>query len=207
MPEALARVRNDSILSGLAKSPAFRGGIASALARRAKALPVGAYVGAALLAVVFGIGVNALVLQRGRHPAPLFAPAAPLIPPALSRPRSTPSFQSAVAAGGASTPVPVPLPPSERPPAAGDASSAQRAPDPIADLLRGEPHTEEGRLILSAQNALARLGYAVKTDGNEGRATEEALLAFERAHGLPLTKEISPQLVRQLASAARKATR
>jgi hypothetical protein len=73
-------------------------------------------------------------------------------------------------------------------------------------LLRGEPW-EEARLTLAAQNALVKLGYAVKTDGYEGNATQLALLDFERVHGWPLTIEISARLVKELESAARKAGR
>lgn len=60
-------------------------------------------------------------------------------------------------------------------------------------------------MILAAQTALIKLGYAVKPDGNEGSATQEALRDFERTRGLPVATEISPRLVRQLESAARRA--
>ena len=206
MQLSLARVRSDLVLSRLVGPPGPRG-VASALARRAKTLPGGAYFGAALLAVFAGIGFNALVMQRHRHPAPLFAPAAGSAPPAQSSPAAAPAPTSAAPARVPSLPVAVPVPPSDRPSAAGDASSSRRAPDPIADLLRGEPDAEGPRLILAAQNALIRLGYSVKADGAEGTATEEAVRDFERAHGLPVTRDISPRLVKELASAARKAAR
>ncbi len=199
MALSLARVRSDSVLSRLAGPPESRG-FASALARRAKTLPSGAYVGAALLAVFAGIGFNALVLQRQRHPAPLFAPAARSVPPVSSG-------SAAAVARAAPAPVVIPVPPSGRPPAAGEASPSKRAPDPIADLLRGESEAGGPNLILAAQNALIQLGYSVKADGAEGSATEEALRAFERAHGLPVTKDISPRLVKELSTAARKASR
>ncbi len=57
-------------------------------------------------------------------------------------------------------------------------------------------------MVLAAQSALARLGYAIKADGAEGEATEQALRDFEHAHGLPLTTEITPHLVKQLSVAA-----
>jgi hypothetical protein len=179
------------------------------LARRIKALPFRAYVGAALSALLVGIGVNALLLQRERHPAPLFAP--PPILPAMS----TQAPQLANAARGESAPRPVP--PSPRPAANGDAASSPRTtnlgaslprtPDSIAELLRGELRPDGARLIFAAQSALAKLGYPVRADGNEGNATQQAILDFERARGLPLTAEITPRLVRQLTAAAREAGR
>lgn len=178
----------------------------SAFAQRTKGLSARAYVAIAVVAVLVGIAVNALVLQRERHPAPLFPPAAPATPAASPATGSAPASQSAGAAGGVSAPAPSPpLPPSVRPALAADASSTQRPPDPIADLLRSEPRAEGARLILAAQTALIKLGYAVKPDGNEGSATQEALRDFERTRGLPVATEISPRLVRQLESAARRA--
>ena len=74
--------------------------------------------------------------------------------------------------------------------------------DPITDLLRGETHVDGAHLILAAQTALAKLGYPVKPDGNDGAATQQALREFERAHGLPSSTEITPRLLKQLTAAA-----
>ena len=76
---------------------------------------------------------------------------------------------------------PAALPPA-RP--ADTAEAPRSAQDPIAELLAGN-HDEASRLTMAAQTALAKLGYAVKPDGKEGAATEQALREFERAHGLP----------------------
>ena len=57
--------------------------------------------------------------------------------------------------------------------------------------------------FLAAQTALAKLGYPVKPDGNDGAATQQALRDFERVHSLPLSTEITPRLVKQLSVAAR----
>ena len=75
--------------------------------------------------------------------------------------------------------------------------------DPITDLLRGEARVDGAHLILAAQTALAKLGYPVKPDGNDGLATQQALRDFERVHSLPLSTEITPRLVKQLSVAAR----
>jgi peptidoglycan hydrolase-like protein with peptidoglycan-binding domain len=78
------------------------------------------------------------------------------------------------------------------------------ASDPIAALLAGEVQKGGGgRLVLAAQTALAKLGYPVKPDGNEGAATQQALRDFEHAHGLPAATEITERLVKQLTQAAR----
>jgi hypothetical protein len=165
------------------------------------------YFGAALLAALAGIAVNALLLQHERHPAPLFGFAAPKLPAAVPTPASGPAAAPAAAQkpvsaedNAASPRASAALPPTR--PAEPDGSSPS-APDPIAELLAGEGHSDGARLILTAQTALGKLGYAVKPDGKEGAATEQALRDFERAHGLPPATEITERLVKQLTAAAR----
>ncbi|MGA8583085.1 MAG: peptidoglycan-binding domain-containing protein [Roseiarcus sp.] len=155
------------------------------------------YLGAALAIGLVGIGVNALLFQHERRPAPLFGsllapfsspsrpPAAPPVPKPASVERDASAAQS-----------PAALPPA-RPADPADSS------DPITDLLRGEARVDGAHLILAAQTALAKLGYPVKPDGNDGLATQQALRDFERVHSLPLSTEITPRLVKQLSVAAR----
>lgn len=205
MTIALARMRGDPVLS---QGPVARPSVETLrrrLARRLKAVPTRVYLGAALSSVIIGIGVNALILQRERHPAPFFrpatladssaapAPAAPLPPQLASADRAT----SAAEVSPASPPV--------RPDTVD--GSPSRAADPITDLLREEARADVARLTVAAQTALVRLGYPVKPDGNEGVTTQQALRDFERVHGLPLSTEITPRLVKQLVTAARAAGR
>ena len=203
MTEALARVRNDSVLVRPATASGGRG-IVRRLAGRARALPARVYVGAAFSALLAGIGVNALLLQRERHPAPLFGPArrhaspAPSIPPPVRPPAA------ADAAPDASVQPPAP-PPAPGRSAAGGETLAR--PDQIGELLRGDLYGGQSRVIQAAQSALAKLGYPVKADGVEGTATEQALREFERSHGLPVTTEVTPHLMKQLTAAARTAGR
>jgi hypothetical protein len=205
MSEALARVRNDSILVRPAKASRTGRGIVRRLAARALVLPARVYVGAIFSALLAGIGVNALLLQRERHPAPLFASKQRHAPPAPKNTVAARAPASADPAPDASSQTQTP-PPSLVRSAGGDA--LVRAPDPIGDLLRGgDPHSDQSREILAAQSALEKLGYTVKTDGVEGAATEQALRDFERAHGLPAATEVTPQLVKQLTAAARAAGR
>jgi hypothetical protein len=83
----------------------------------------------------------------------------------------------------------------------GERRSAWLGPDQIGALLRGK--LDDGsRLVRAAQIALAKLGYAVKSDGVEDSVTRRALRHFERAHNLTPTTEISSELVKQLTAAA-----
>ena len=138
------------------------------LAGRVKVAHLQYYLGAALSVALVGIGVNALLLQRERHPAPLFgftppkptpapepAPSPSPPPKNVSAEEDVPPAQSAAA-----------LPP-ERPSAPVDGSAS--ASDPIGDLLAGETHSDGSRLVLAAQTALAKLGYSVKADGKGNR--------------------------------------
>jgi hypothetical protein len=199
---ALARVRGDPVLTqGPVARPSAET-LRRRLAGRLKAAPVSVYLGAALASVLIGIGVNALILQRERHPAPLFGPApaadSPAAPaPALPLPPQSASADRETSAAGVS-----PASPPVRPVDAVD-SSPSRAADPITGLLREEARADVARLTLAAQTALVRLGYPVKPDGNEGVTTQQALHDFERVHGLPLSTEITPRLVKQLVMAAR----
>ena len=174
--------------------------MARTLAQRLRTLPARFYAAAGVLALLGGIGVNALVLQSHRHPAPIFAPAPATPAPAPSIAIPAPPAPPPEAAA----PVPVAPPPPPRP---APAATASRSSDQIGNWLRGEGQGDDTHLVVAAQNALVKLGYTVKPDGNEGAATHQALRDFERAHGLPLTTEITPKLVKQLDAAARSPAR
>ena len=201
MDLALARMKNNL---GQLRGPVQRSAheaLTRGLAGRVKLAHLRYYLGAALFAALVGIGVNALLLQRERHPAPLFGYAAPKLPSATPAPAPPPPQKPASTEDTAPPAQPsATLPPARPAESAGSSSSAS---DPIAELLAGEPHGDATRLTLAAQTALAKLGYMVKQDGKEGSATEQALREFERAHGLPPATEITERLVKQLTAAAR----
>ena len=201
MDLALARMKNNL---GQLRGPVQRSAheaLTRGIAGRVKLPHLRYYLGAALFAALVGIGVNALLLQRERHPAPLFGYAAPKLPSAPPAPAPPPPQKPASTEDNAPpAPSSATLPPARPAESAGSSSSAS---DPIAELLAGEPHGDAPRLILAAQTALAKLGYPVKPDGKEGSATEQALREFERAHGLPPATEITERLVKQLTAAAR----
>ena len=207
---ALARIRSDAILSQALLKRSLGAMLGRSLAGRMKVPRARLYLGAALAVVLIGIGVNALVLQRERHPAPLFGPppspssspapgpAAPLPPQAASADRDSSAPETSPATSLATQPATPPARPTDTVEA-----TPSRASDPITDLLRGEARGDATRLVAAAQTQLVKLGYPVKPDGNEDAATQQALRDFERAHGLPLSTEITRRLVKQLTQAAR----
>jgi hypothetical protein len=198
---ALARMKDNL---GQLRGPVQRSAheaLTRRIAGRVKLAHLRYYFGAALFAALVGIGVNALLLQRERHPAPLFGYAAPKVPSAAPAPAPPPpqkptSTEDTAPPAQSSAALP-PARPAE------SAGSSPPGSDPIAELLAGEPHGDSSHLTLAAQTALAKLGYPVKPDGKEGSATEQALREFERAHGLPPATEITERLVKQLTAAAR----
>jgi hypothetical protein len=198
---ALARIR-DNI--GQLRGPVQRSArdtLTRGIGGRVKVAHLRYYLGAALLAGLVGIAVNALLLQRERHPAPLFGYAAPKPLSAAPNPAPAPAPQKPVSAEDTAPAADssAALPPA-RPAETGKSAAAA---DPIGELLAGEPRGDAPHLVLTAQTALAKLGYSVKADGKEGAATEQALRDFEHAHGLAPATEITERLVKQLTAAAR----
>ena len=55
---------------------------------------------------------------------------------------------------------------------------------------------------MAAQAALAKLGYALKVDGDAGAPTMQALGDYEKRHNLPASLVISPRVVKMLTAAA-----
>lgn len=205
MREALAGANHDVLLRDEKRSGAQkRGGRGKAkkslwvrlFGGRRRALLL---VGFAALAAI-GIPLNALYLQEGRHPAPLFRASAP-------EARVEPKTAHVPAA-------PAPLPPSRPLAQAQDAPAPAAKPaatkpepvraekrDAIGALLDGGGHKSEAaadKRVLAAQRALAKLGYAVRADGVFGGSTRQALEKFERDSGLPVKGELTAKIKRQL---------
>ena len=159
---------------------------------------------AALLAVI-GIIANALVLQAGRHPAPMFGTASltsasslasaptsaplPRVRPAEAeaRPIEVKSEPAAVVA----KPVALPIAASGtlRPPAAIPGSKN----DPVGDLIVST------RRVAAVQRALTEYGYGqLKPTGVIGTDTQAAIQKFERDRKMPATGQLSDKLIRDL---------
>ena len=96
----------------------------------------------------------------------------------------------------------------EPPPAPRAAPREEAAPaapkkDAIAALLRGEavsePATPAGR-VAAVQKALVKAGFVLRMDGMMGATTRQALERFEVERKLPVTGDLSPRTLRELAS-------
>jgi hypothetical protein len=162
------------------------------------------------LAGAAAIVANALFLQTGPHPAPIFANPVRLavvaestnsVSPALPRPRPaefdrpdtdahtvpTTNAKQVAAAKPAAAPAAVP---------------ARR--DAIAELLdpsvRPPANIPPNRLA-GVQRALAEFGYGqIKPTGVADPETRAAIERFERERKLPVTGQLSERLVRELST-------
>lgn len=215
MPEALARAEHDFLLAEPAParkraSPGREAARAPAKPR-AKAPPAPAWrqrllsqpgrtaLYGALAAGALGIIVNAVALQKTRHPAPLFmTPVAPTA--AASAPTATPAPQPAARPADIEA-VATPAPRAAEP-AAEKPKSAKA--DAIAQLLLRQhvgAETSDGtKKIAAAQRALQKLGYVLRPDGVFGGTTRQAIEMFERDRGLPIKGELTAKLARELTA-------
>ena len=163
--------------------------------------PKDTLAGAAALIVVFGIVGNALVLQPGRHPAPMFGGTPAASPPApvavqAPMPRVRPSDAEV---RPEAKPVEAPVVPSK--PSLPAASTTPRPPtaipavknDPVGDLIVST------RRVAAIQRALTEYGYGqLKATGVVGPDTHAAIQKFERDRKQPVTGQISDRLIRDL---------
>ena len=166
--------------------------------------PARTIAGATLAAVLVGIVVNALLLQKSHRVAPFHAEASP----AASAAAAPVAPGAAASANVEAAPI-VALPPARPVDLGGEATGSvtPKGGDPIRDLLRGEPGKEPDakRLTMAAQAALIKLGYVVKADGVAGASTMQAIQQFEHSRGLGPPSEITAKLVKQLSAAANSA--
>ena len=154
--------------------------------------------------VALGIVYNALIVQKGHHPAPLFGHAAPAV---QARQAAAPAVEAPpahVAQQQDDAPVPVPV---AKPTPIRHAASGQHAAgaDAIAQLLQGGgapavAEKPEGKSVAAAQRALTKLGFAVKANGTMGPATRKALERFEQDRHLPMKGELTRRVVKILSA-------
>lgn len=182
--------------------------------------PKDTFAAALAIAAVIAILINALFLQAGHHPSPMFGKsvAVPLAAPSetaallstspLPRPRpSEAAISRAEAAAADSGPtetksidMPQPAKPVASPPRAPAVKQAAAHPaathnDPLGDLITSTRRTA------SVQRALTKYGYGqLKPTGNVGSDTQAAIQKFERERKLPVTGKISDRLVRELSA-------
>jgi hypothetical protein len=179
-------------------------------------------------ATAIGVPLNALYFQDGRHPAPLFRSFAPEpraqaeapapLPPARPQAAATPAQAQTQAVQPAPVPhaQPVTAKPQTKPEPAHEKRDAigallgkdARKDAPKADARKAEAHKTEApktirtdeadKNVLTAQRALAKLGFALHADGRMGGATKQAIEKFERDNGLPVTGAVTQKLLRKL---------
>ncbi len=136
------------------------------------------------LGATVAIMTNALFLQSGPHPAPIFAETAVRTPaPATGTVRGARATDNRRAAGVAANPNTT------------AARTADARPDPIAELL------EPTNRMIGVQRALAEFGYGqIKPTGTMGPETKAAIERFERERRLPVTGQLSDRLTRELSA-------
>jgi hypothetical protein len=184
--------------------------------------PKDVIVGALALAAIVAIIANALFMQAGRHPAPMFGMVTAL-----------PAVASPVVASVPASLLPRPRPveadsalPETRPadPKAADA----KAVDPMTNLVKTTSTVQAATAniprppmtvpvssrvdsvpvsiggshrVAAVQRALTEYGYGqLKPTGIVGSDTQVAIQKFEKARKLPVTGQVSDRLVHELAA-------
>jgi putative peptidoglycan binding protein len=189
------------------EADAERGLLMRALLYSPKDMVAGVLAFAAVSAIV----TNALFLQAGRHPSPMFGSvvALPAATPASGSPMPRPR------------PVEIVTRPAEPPPSEPKPIDP-KATDSVASLARSgnaptagssrpsavaaASHTENSaaaaaRRVAAVQRALTEYGYGqLKPTGTAGSDTQAAIQKFEREHKIPVTGQVSDRLVRELTA-------
>jgi Putative peptidoglycan binding domain len=208
------------------EADAERGLVMRALLHSPKDMIAGALAFAAVSAII----ANALFLQAGRHPSPMFGtvvafPAAALAPAnPLPRPRPLEADASLaeprIAEPKLAEPRLAEPRPAEKPaepkladpltnlvkatsaaPAAAP-SNVLRPPAPIPVSSHADTPAGPGsRRVAAVQRALTEYGYGqLKPTGTIGSDTQAAIQKFERDRKIPVTGQMSDRLVRELTA-------
>ncbi len=170
--------------------------------------------GALAFAVVIAIIANALLLQAGRHPSPMFGSVTALPHGASLAPSLLPRARPLDAVISPAEPKPVER--SAEPRAADPlanlvkatgavpvaAANPLRPPAPIPASSRAEVIVNSGsRRVAAVQRALTEYGYGqLKPTGTVGSDTQAAIQRFERERRFPVTGQVSDRLVRELTA-------
>jgi hypothetical protein len=182
--------------------------------------PKDTVAGLLAFAAVCAIIANALFLQAGRHPSPMFGTVVTMpvagLPAASPLPRPRPVE---VVTKPADIPLPEPKPTEPKaaepkvadplgnlvkatstPPAA--ASNVPRPPVAIPVSSHNDAGAGSGsRRVAAVQRALTEYGYGqLKPTGTIGTDTQAAIQKFEREHKMPVTGQMSDRLVRDLTA-------
>ncbi|MBN9005246.1 MAG: peptidoglycan-binding protein [Rhizobiales bacterium] len=155
--------------------------------------PKDLFAGSLAFAAVGAIVANAMFMQVGHHPSPMFgsSTAMPLASPQanpLPKPRPVEADTAEV------KPVASPHPAATHG-ARPTAPNPSVAKDPVADLINST------RRIAAVQRLLTDYGYGqLKPTGTVGTDTQAAIRKFEQARKMPVTGQMSDHLVRELTA-------
>ena len=192
-----------------------RGILLRLLLRNPKDMVAGAVAAVAAVAIIS----NAMFMQAGRHPAPMFSAVFP----------DTSASTAPAQANVSTSPLPRPRPveaetradvkavePSPAPASVARVAPQQATPqttavprppapiqthaDPVGDLINST------RRVTAVQRALTEFGYGqFKPTGVVGPETRAAIEKFERDRKLPVTGQISDRLLHELSVATGRA--
>ena len=219
------RRRGASAVAIEAETETERGLVLRVLLHSPKDMVAGALAFAAVSAIV----ANALWLQAGRHPAPLFGtvvnlPAVTSVPANLL-PRPRPVEADIVIPESKPTELKASDLRATEPRAAAEPKTSDpktsdpKTSDPMGNLVKATstaPITNSiprppasipgdagsgSRRVAAVQRALTEYGYGqLKPTGTVGSDTQAAILKFERTRKLPVTGQVSDRLVRELTA-------
>jgi hypothetical protein len=189
--------------------------------------PKDTLAGLVAVAAITAIVANALFLQTGRHPAPMFGtvinlPAPPSAPLSNLMPRPRPVGADTSPLEPKATEFRVEPKPAEKAPAETTASTP-RAGDPMTNLVikattpTSTPsvvavarppapipvqQSPAARRLAGVQRALSEYGYGqLKVTGTMSGETQSAIQKFEREHKMTVTGQVSDRLLRELGAA------
>ena len=153
--------------------------------------------------LAMAIMVNALVLQKGHHPAPLFGKAIALGPSPTPMAKPTQVARALPEADTPVTPQPVPAPASRHavePAGTGGSDAIGALIDGKALPAAAPAPKVDSKTVAGAQRALVKLGFVLKPSGTVGPQTRKAIETFERDRHMPVNGELTHRLVKVLAA-------
>ncbi|PPQ18760.1 peptidoglycan-binding protein [Bradyrhizobium sp. AC87j1] len=192
--------------------------------------PKDTLAGLVAVAAIGAIVANALFLQTGRHPAPMFgtvinlpAPSSVALSNPMPRPRPVGADTSPLeprATEFRAEPKPAERAAEKPPekPVEATASTPRAGSDPMTNLVKATtstppsamrppapipvPQSPAARRIAGAQRALSEYGYGnLKITGTMSGETQSAIQKFEREHKMQVTGQLSDRLLRELGAA------
>ena len=213
--EAQPRRRKRASAAAVEAVVAERGWLMRAVLYSPKDLFAGLLACAAASAII----ANAVFLQTGPHPAPMFGTIVN-IPPAFATANPLPRPRPMEADVSPFDPKVIETRPADTKASeqrvvdskSADVRTDQKYADPLADLVksvsggqgtasRAQPAPGgNARRVAAVQRALTEYGYGqLKPTGMVGSDTQAAIQKFERERKLPVTGQISDRMVRELA--------